>query len=193
MDNIDMNRTSETMSFLYNKFKSSILLLNFQRVPSLTPFISNISHTLIIIILYAIKIHWKIWLSTLAGHFPFELERKKLFCKNLPTHCEFLVLFAAKSWRRKENFPLVRADNSVMVPLLGMAAPLVSDSSSDDDGGGVTLKWNVLSMRMIWLKLGRILGSSTQHDCMINARSGEMSSGRLGRSCCILRKYHHTD
>ena len=67
-------------------------------------------------------------------------NKKKKNFKNLPAHCEFLVLFAAKSWRRKENFPLVRADNSVMVPLLDIAAPLVSDSSSNDDGGGVTLK-----------------------------------------------------
>lgn len=119
-------------------------------------------------------------------------NKKKDF-KNLPAHCEFLVLFAAKSWRKKENFPLVRADNSVMVPLLGTAAPLVLDSSSNDDGGGETLKLKVFSMRMIWLKLGRMLGSSTQHDCMINARSGDMSSGRPGRSCCILRHHRYTD
>ena len=56
-DNTDMNKTSKTMSHLYNKVKSSILLLNFQCVLPLTPFISNIFRTLIIIISYAIKIH----------------------------------------------------------------------------------------------------------------------------------------
>jgi hypothetical protein len=80
----------------------------------------------------------------------------------------------------------VREENSVMVPLLDDAASLVSDSGKDGVGeGGESVKRNALSIRMIWLKLGLKLGSSTQHDCMINARSGDTSSGRAGLSCCI--------
>lgn len=44
--------------------------------------------------------------------------------QNLPGfHCKFLGrLVAAKSWRMNENFPLARAENSVMAPLLVEAA-----------------------------------------------------------------------
>lgn len=70
-----------------------------------------------------------------------------------------------------------------MVPLLVAAASLVRDSDMDGKGGE-RVKRKALSMRMIWLKLGLMLGSSTQHDCTINARSGDISSGRLGLSCC---------
>lgn len=119
---------------------------------------------------------------------------KNLLLKNLPAHCEFLVLLAAKSWRMKANFPLVRTDKSVidvLVPLLA-AAPLESESGKDGDDGE-SVKRNELSMRTIWSKVGLKLGSSTQHDCMINARSGDISSGRLGLSCCILicQQYLH--
>lgn len=78
-------------------------------------------------------------------------------------HCEFLALLAAKSWRRKPNLPLDRADNALMLPLLVTEASVASDSGEDGEGGA-SVKRNVLSRRMIWLKLGRILGSSTQHD-----------------------------
>jgi hypothetical protein len=37
---------------------------------------------------------------------------------------------------------------------------------------------------MIWLKLGRMAGSSTQHDCTMNTSSWGVSSGRAGRFCC---------
>ena len=88
----------------------------------------------------------------------------------------------------KENFPLARAENSVMVPFLlaAASASLVSDSGNDGEGGE-SVKRNVLSRRMIWLKLGLRFGSSTQHDCMMKASSGEISSGRVGLSCCIIR------
>lgn len=87
-------------------------------------------------------------------------------CQNLPTHCEFLVFLAVKSWRMKANFPFARVDISFMVPLLEVASSLGSDSVTDcgDSGGGARVKRKELSMRIIWLKLGRILGSSTQHD-----------------------------
>lgn len=69
----------------------------------------------------------------------------------------------AKSWRMKANFPLARLENSMMAPFLVISASegLVSDEVGDD---GLSVKRNSLSIRMIWLKLGRILGSSTQHD-----------------------------
>lgn len=114
----------------------------------------------------------------------FELEQKKL-SKILPTYCKFLVLLAVKSWRRKANFPLARAENSVMAPLLVAAASLVSDSGTDGEGG-LSVKRKALSMRMIWLKLGLKLGSSTQHDWTINARSGDISSGRPGLACYVI-------
>lgn len=103
--------------------------------------------------------------------------------KKLTAHCEFLVLLALNSCLRKANFPLVRTDNSLMVPLLA-AASLESVSGIGGEGGD-SLKRNELSMRMIWLKVGLKLGSSTQHDWMIKARSGDISSGSRGLSCCI--------
>lgn len=112
---------------------------------------------------------------------PFKIGIRS-FPKIPPGHCEFLVLLAAKSWRRKANFPLARAVDSAMVPLLVVAASLES-GSCEDCGGGEMVKRKVLSMRMIWLKLGLMLGSSTQHDCMMKARSGDISSGRAGLSC----------
>lgn len=77
----------------------------------------------------------------------YELEQKKL-SKILPTYCKFLVLLAVKSWRRKANFPLARAENSVMAPSLVAAASLVSDSGTDGEGG-LSVKRKALSMRMI--------------------------------------------
>ena len=78
----------------------------------------------------------------------------------------------------------------MIVPLLDVGVSVVSDFGEDgedgDEGGGSVNRY-ALSMRMIWLKLGLILESSTQHDCTINARSGGMSPGILGLSCCILR------
>lgn len=98
-------------------------------------------------------------------------------------HCEFLVFLAAKIWRRKENFRLERAESSVP----GAASSPLSDSSRDGEGGGGgRVKTNALSMRMIWSKLGLRFGSSTQHDWMMNASSGEMSSERFGLSCCFM-------
>lgn len=112
-------------------------------------------------------------------------KENKLF-KNLTPYCEFLALLAANSWRRNPNFPLARAENSVIAPLLVVAVSVVSDAGEDGEGGGSVNRY-ALSMRMIWLKLGLMLGSSTQHDCTINARSAGMSPGILGLSCCILR------
>lgn len=100
-----------------------------------------------------------------------------------PGHCEFLVLLEAKSWRIKASFPLFRAVDSAMVPLLVVAAASLESGSCEDCVGGKRVKRKVLSMRMIWLKLGLMLGSSTQHDCMMKARSGDISSGRAGLSC----------
>lgn len=110
--------------------------------------------------------------------------------KILPTsHCEFLVFLAVKICRIKENFRLERAENSVIVPSLLPAVTSVSStasqSSGGQEGGGGRVKRNVLSMRIIWSKLGLRLGSSTQHDCMMNASSGEISSERFGLSCCF--------
>lgn len=115
----------------------------------------------------------------------FGTKKDNNFSKILPAHCKFFVLLAAKRWRIKANFPLVRADKSFIETLLA-AASLTSSESGKDDCDGESVKRNELSMRTIWLKLGLKLGSSTQHDCMINARSGDISSGRLGLSCCIL-------
>ena len=121
---------------------------------------------------------------TFLYHMPMflELERPKI----RPAHCVFLVLLALNSCLIKANFPLARLDKSLNVSFsLLAAASLVSESS--DDGVGESVKTNELSMRTIWLKLGLRLGCSTQHDWMMNARSGDILSGRLGRSCCIIR------
>lgn len=95
-----------------------------------------------------------------------------------------MVLFEEKRWRIKENFTLFRVEKSVMAPLLVTASGSSSGSGGAESGGGWSVRMNSLSMRIIWLKLGLMLGSSTQHDCMMKARSGDMSSGRLGLSCC---------
>ena len=109
-----------------------------------------------------------------------------MYSKIRPVHGVFLVFFAVNKCRMKENFPLARADKSFIVSLsLLAAASLVSESGKD--GVGESVKRNELSMRTIWLKLGLWLGSSTQHDCMMNARSWDMSSGRVGRSCCVTK------
>jgi len=78
-----------------------------------------------------------------------------------------------------------------MVPLLVVAAASLESGSCEDCVGGKRVKRKVLSMRMIWLKLGLMLGSSTQHDCMMKARSGDISSGRAGLSCCNSYEKHH--
>ena len=119
---------------------------------------------------------WNVYIS-------YSSKKEAFSFKNLPAaHCEFLVFFAAKSWRRKANFPLERADNTLMVPLLlvtAAASSTVSGSSGMEGEGSGRVNRNSLSMRIIWLKLGRMFGSSTQHDCMMNAKSGDMSSGIL--------------
>ena len=99
----------------------------------------------------------------------------------------FDLLVAAKSWRMNENFPFARAENSVIAPLLVEASWLTTDSGRRGcwgGSGGATVKIYSFSMRIIWLKLGRKLGSSTQHDCMMKARSEAISSGIVGLSCC---------
>lgn len=118
----------------------------------------------------------------LKGHDPPKIGTRS-FPKIPPGHCEFLVLLEAKSWRIKASFPLFRAVDSAMVPLLVVAAASLESGSCEDCVGGKRVKRKVLSMRMIWLKLGLMLGSSTQHDCMMKARSGDISSGRAGLSC----------
>lgn len=77
-------------------------------------------------------------------------KKKPFFSKfyRFYPHYQFLVLFAAKNWRRKANFPFARTDNSVMVPLLVPAFSLVSDSGIDD-GGGVSVKRKAFSIRTI--------------------------------------------
>lgn len=101
-------------------------------------------------------------------------------------HYEFMAFLLAKSWRRKANLPLARVENSIMAPFLVTSA---SDELGSCKGSeaGLSVNRNSFSIRMIWLKLGRIFGSSTQHDWIIKASSGGMSSGRAGLSCCILK------
>lgn len=94
-------------------------------------------------------------------------KKNKLF-KNYTPYCEFLVFLAANSWRRNPNFPLARTENSVIAPLLVVAAAVsvvfdAGEDSEDGEGSGSVNRYS-LSMRMIWLKLGLMLGSSTQHD-----------------------------
>lgn len=98
-----------------------------------------------------------------------------------------MVLLEENKCRINENFTLFRVEKSVMVPLLVIASGSFSGSSGIEGDGCWSVKWNSLSKRIIWLKLGLMLGSSTQHDCMIKARSGDISSGRLGLSCCKLK------
>lgn len=101
-----------------------------------------------------------------------------------------VALFAAKSCRRKERLPLRALDVAVMVPLLlvgtALASWLVLASRSGNGGGRVKRK--VFSMRMIWPKFGRMLGSSTQHDCTMNTSSGGVSSGKGGRICFLISR-----
>uniref|UniRef100_K4CS71 Uncharacterized protein n=1 Tax=Solanum lycopersicum TaxID=4081 RepID=K4CS71_SOLLC len=105
---------------------------------------------------------------------------KKICCHVLAVQIGLFQLLT-KSWRRKANFPFARAENSTIVPLLATVCSTGSVASRDGEGSG-SVKRYAVSIRIIWLKLGRMLGSSTQHDCMINAKSGEISSGRLGLS-----------
>lgn len=88
------------------------------------------------------------------------------------------ALFAAKSCRRKESFRTDREELVARVELLLMTA-----GGASGCGGGVRVKRKALSMRIIWLKPGRILGSSTQQDLMMNCKSAGVSSGMDGLSC----------
>lgn len=109
----------------------------------------------------------------------------------LPGYCEFLVFFAANSWRIKANFPLARAENSVIVPLLVTVVASLDSASGRGVAvavavaGAGSVNKNSFSILIIWLKLGRRLGSSTQQDLIMKARSGGISSGIEGLSCCI--------
>lgn len=84
----------------------------------------------------------------------------------------------------KENFLRGRVDDSVVsVPLVSVTLlDTVATASGSGEGAG-SIKRNALSMRMIWSKVGRIFGSSTQHDCIIKTSSCGMSSGRFGLIC----------
>lgn len=95
------------------------------------------------------------------------------------------ALFAAKSCRRKESF---RTDRVELVARVELEARLellllTTAGGASGCGGGVRVKRKALSMRMIWLKPGRILGSSTQQDLMMNCKSAGVSSGMDGLSC----------
>ena len=92
-----------------------------------------------------------------------------------------MFLLAAKSWRMKANFPFGRMENSVMARPLVL---LVAVSGRGWGGGGVRVRRNSLSSLIIWLKLGLMFGSSTQQDCTMNARLGDIPSGITGLSCC---------
>lgn len=91
------------------------------------------------------------------------------------------ALFAANSCRRKESFRAERVELVVRVPLLLLM--ITGGGASGCGEGGVRVKRKALSMRMIWLKSGRILGSSTQQDLMTNSKSEGVSSGMDGLSC----------
>lgn len=71
----------------------------------------------------------------------------------------------------------------VMVPLVLIVAGTVSCSGGSGAGAGGRVQMTAFSMRIIWLKVGRVCGSSTQHDCTMNTSSGGVSSGRGGRIC----------
>ncbi|KAB1215051.1 hypothetical protein CJ030_MR4G018565 [Morella rubra] len=77
-----------------------------------------------------------------------------------------------------------------MAPLL-VAAAWVFDSAKDGEGGE-SVKRNALSMRMIWLKLGLRLGSSTQHDCMMKASSGRYLPEDQASLCCFSDLHQYT-
>lgn len=117
-----------------------------------------------------------------------------MFCSsNFPevsssSNYELRAFLVAKSWRRNANFPLARLENSMMVPFLVSSASEELVSGGDGDVDGLSVKRNSWSIRMIWLKLGRMFGSSTQHDWIIYASSAGVSSGRVGLSCCIFRR-----
>lgn len=77
--------------------------------------------------------------------------------------------------------PLVaRVELVVRVELLLL---MTAGGASGCREGGVRVKRKALSMRMTWLKPGRILGSSTQQDLMMNCKSAGVSSGMDGLSC----------
>lgn len=66
-----------------------------------------------------------------------------------PDHyCEFLAFFAAKSWRRKENFPFALAENSTMESLLAIGSSPVSGAGDGVGGDGSVSRYS-LSIRII--------------------------------------------
>lgn len=83
----------------------------------------------------------------------------------------------------KANFPFARLENSVMAPPLVLLVS-VSGRGWGGGGGGVRVRRNSLSSLIIWLKLGLMFGSSTQQDCTMKARLGDIPSGIPGLSCC---------
>lgn len=98
------------------------------------------------------------------------------------------VFFEAKRWRTTESLLVARETSEEPEELLLLSDDLVSSDSSssfgsESEGGGIVIR-KVSSIRMIWLKLGRMPGSSTQHDCTMNTSSWGVSSGRAGRFCC---------
>ena len=106
------------------------------------------------------------------------------------THHAFPLpaFFEAKRWRTTESLLVARETSEEPEELLLLSDDLVSSDSSSsfgskDGGGGIVMR-KVSSIRMIWLKLGRMLGSSTQHDCTMNISSWGVSSGSCGRFCC---------
>lgn len=97
--------------------------------------------------------------------------------------------FEANRWRTTESLLVARETMEETEELLLLSDDVVSSdsvvSSSDSEGGGGGIvRRKASSMRMIWLKLGRIAGSSTQHDCTMDASSWGVSSGKAGRTCC---------
>lgn len=98
--------------------------------------------------------------------------------------CKFMAFFVANSCLRNANFFLVRP-NSIIVPLFLISASVDFVFSGTDGDGSPWTNRNSFTIRIIWLKLGLILESSTQHDCIMKARSGGVASGITGLSCCI--------
>lgn len=87
---------------------------------------------------------------------------------------------------KNENLRPVLADGAGMIVII----PFIPASDGGETGGEESLERNAESIWVNWSKLGRLLGSSVQHDWMIHASSDGMSSANVGLICFFFNDQH---
>lgn len=101
---------------------------------------------------------------------------------NTLTHHVLLLpglLAAVNICLKNENLRPVLADGAGIIAII----PFNPGSDGGETGGEGSLDRNAASIWVNWSKLGRMLESSVQHDLIMHASSGGMSSANVGLIC----------